>query len=151
MKATAEWNASAYAKMWFKEKSKAGFCCTEFKFLFPISHFRFAHSQTNELTKGQIWGRNSWSWENHIQIQASNALWVKLCWKVVLGGFTKMIPSGPIFLNLNYFRKNIWRLSSVQFHFWYIFGTSWTQPKAAEAWRGVLVKSLFSTFFLGTT
>ena len=52
----------------------------------------------------------------------SNALWVKLCWKVVIGKFTKMIPSGPIFLNLNYFRQNIWRLSSVQFHFWYILG-----------------------------
>ena len=43
-----------------------------------------------------------------------------------------MIPTGPIFLNLNYFRQNIWRLSSVQFHFWYIFRTSWTQLTAAE-------------------
>ena len=49
-----------------------------------------------------------------------NALWVKLCWKVVIGEFTRMFPSGPIFMNLNYFRQNIWRLSSVQFHFWFV-------------------------------
>ena len=60
-----------------------------------------------------------------------NTLWVKLCWKVVIGGFTKMISLGPIFLNLK--RQIIWRSSSVQFHFWHIFGTSWTQPTAAEA------------------
>ena len=63
----------------------------------------------------------------------TNALWVKLCWKVVIGDFTKMISSGPIFLNLNYFRQNIWRLSSVQFLFWYIYlGTSWIQSTAEE-------------------
>ena len=65
-------------------------------------------------------------------LSCTNALWVKLCWRVVIGGFTKMIPSGSIFLNLNYFIKNVWRSSSVQFHFWHIFGTSWTQPTAAE-------------------
>ena len=50
------------------------------------------------------------------------ALWVKPCWKVEIGEFTKMFPSGPIFMNLNYFRQNIWRFSTVQFHFWYILG-----------------------------
>ena len=82
----------------------------------------------------------NWTLKNHPQQWFKlgeyvwhSALWVKLCWRVVIGGFTKMIPSGPIFRNLNYFRQNIWRLSSVQFHFWYIFGTSWTQPTTAEA------------------
>ena len=60
------------------------------------------------------------------------ALWVKPCWKVEIEEFSKMFPSGPIFMNLNYFRQNIWRLSSVQFHFWCIFGTSWTHLTAEE-------------------
>ena len=80
----------------------------------------------NKLVMNQNLGQHNSSKSN------ANALWVKLCWKVVIGGFTKMIPSGPIFLNLNYFRHNIWRLSSVQFHFWYIFGTSWSQLTAEE-------------------
>ena len=33
-----------------------------------------------------------------------SALWVKPCWKVDIEEFTKMFPSGPIFMNLNYFR-----------------------------------------------
>ena len=33
-----------------------------------------------------------------------------------------MLSSAPIFLTSHYFRQNIWRLSSVQFHFLYIFG-----------------------------
>ena len=57
-----------------------------------------------------------------LKVVAINALWVKLCWKVVIGGFAKMISSGPIFFNLIYFRQNIWRLSSVQFHFWFMLG-----------------------------
>ena len=65
----------------------------------------------------------------------ANALWVKPCWKVELEEFTKIFLSGPIFMNLNYFRQNIWRLSSVQFHFWYVFGTSRTQPTAEEGFR----------------
>ena len=37
-----------------------------------------------------------------------------------------MFPPGPIFMNPNY------RILEVQFHFWYILGTSWTQPTAEE-------------------
>ena len=55
-------------------------------------------------------------------LRASTALWVKPCLKVEIEEFTKKIPSGPIFMNLNYFRHNIWRFSSIQFHFWYILG-----------------------------
>ena len=40
----------------------------------------------------------------HGAVPTVTALWVKLCWKVEIGEFTKMIPSCPIFLNLNYFR-----------------------------------------------
>ena len=60
------------------------------------------------------------------------ALWVKPCWKVDIEEFSNMFPSGPIFMYPIYFRQNIWRFSSVQFHFCYIFGTSWTQPNAEE-------------------
>ena len=45
-----------------------------------------------------------------------------------------MIPSGPIFRNLNYFRQNIWRLYSFQLRdddIWIVTfpkaGTTWTQ------------------------
>ena len=41
--------------------------------------------------------------------------------------------AAAIFFHYNYFRQTIWRLASVQFHFWYIYlGTSWTQPTAEE-------------------
>ena len=33
----------------------------------------------------------------------------------------ELFSFAPIFLRSNYFRKNIWELSSAQFHFWYIF------------------------------
>ena len=97
----------------------------------------FAHHQAacvdqqfnNEVSTASYPSRES---HHHRPAFCHIALWVKLCWNVVIGGFTKMIPTGPIFLNLNYFRQNIWRFSSVQFHFWHIFGTSWTQPTAAE-------------------
>ena len=41
------------------------------------------------------------------------ALWVNSCLKVEIEEFARMFPSGPIFMNLNYFRQNIWTLSSV--------------------------------------
>ena len=33
----------------------------------------------------------------------------------------ELFSFAPIFLRSNYFRQNIWGLSSAQFHFWYIF------------------------------
>ena len=69
-----------------------------------------------------------WQYDENVVI----ALWVKPCWKMEIEEFTKFFPSGPTFMNLNYFRQNIWRLSSVQFHFWCIFGTSWTHLTAEE-------------------
>ena len=73
-----------------------------------------------------------WEKKRRAGERRSNALWVKPCWKVEIEEISKMFPSGPIFTNLNHFRQNIWRLSSVQFHFWYLFRTSWTQPTAEE-------------------
>ena len=43
-------------------------------------------------------------------------------YKAALRKFSKMLSSAPIFLTSHYFRQNIWRLSSLQFHFLYIFG-----------------------------
>ena len=97
---------------------------------FPASRYHVGPSHPEMVTnfKLLLWCHSKVA----LHCRVYFALWVKLCWKVVIGGFIKMIPSGPIFPNLNYFRQNIWRLSSVQFHFWHIFGTSWTQPTAAE-------------------
>ena len=46
-------------------------------------------------------------------VRSINALWVNFCLKVEIEEFARMFPSGPIFMNLNYFRQNIWTLSSV--------------------------------------
>ena len=104
--------------------------------LFYICHQRVRH--VVRVWKQQFWQHGAVIW-TPARVQfcpvngvTANALWVKHCWKVEIEELTKMFPSGPIFMNLNYFRQNIWRLSSVQFHFWYIFGTSWTQPTAGE-------------------
>ena len=57
-----------------------------------------------------------------VRFQIIIALWRKLFRKWEIGKFTKIITSPLIFSQYDYFRENIWRLSSVQFHFCYIFG-----------------------------
>ena len=62
----------------------------------------------------------------------ATALWVKLCWKVVIGEFTKMIPSAP-FLSISIVSDKIFGdcpLSSFTFDIY--LGTSWTQLTAEE-------------------
>ena len=99
------------------------------------SHISFLHSYLQPVTPlrlGECYKRekkltpilfSAQAAKFHFYTRSTNtALWVKPCWKVEIGEFTKMSPSGPIFMNLNYFRHNIWRFSSVQFHFWYMWG-----------------------------
>ena len=41
--------------------------------------------------------------------------------KMEIRDSSQISTTAPIFSGYNYFRQNIWRLASVQFHFWYIF------------------------------
>ena len=42
--------------------------------------------------------------------------------KMEIGDSWQISTTAPIFSQYDYFRQTIWRLASVQFHFWYIFG-----------------------------
>ena len=60
--------------------------------------------------------------------QFCNALRGKLFRKLKIGKFTKMINISPlIFCRCDYFRENIWRLSSAHVHFCYRFGDKLNQ------------------------
>ena len=53
--------------------------------------------------------------------------------KMEISDSSQISTTAPILSGYNYFRKDIWRLASVQFNFWYIFGTSWSQS-TADGW-----------------
>ena len=42
--------------------------------------------------------------------------------KMEIGDSSQIFTTAAIFFQYDYFRQTIWRLASVQFHFWYIFG-----------------------------
>ena len=56
------------------------------------------------------------------QIKKHSALCSYPLVNMEIGDSSQIYTTAPIFFHYNYFRQTIWRLASVQFHFWYIFG-----------------------------
>ena len=55
-------------------------------------------------------------------LELHNALCSYPLVKMEIGDSSQISTTAPIFSQYDYFRQTIWRLASVQFHFWYIFG-----------------------------
>ena len=69
---------------------------------------------------------------NRLRYFSGIALWDKPCWKVEIWGTFQDVSFRPHFYESQLFQTNNLRLSSVQFHSWNIFRTSWTQPTTEE-------------------
>ena len=67
-----------------------------------------------------------------IVLHCTIALWGYPHVKWEIENLIQITTTALILLKFLNFSQNYWRLPAAQFHFWIIFGSSWTQSKAEE-------------------